>query len=670
MNTRPRPSSASVGRQLSLLATADTDSIGLEQRRVEPDRSYQECKALLLDAQTQLHSMRRSRGWQLLLGCYRIRDRVLPRGSRRRAAYESTLNLGEQWLRAAARLLSRRSISPRQYARWIRKNEPSPANLAEQRRMPFASAPTVSIIVPTFNTPVNFLHDMIRSVQDQTYTNWELCIADASDEHVPARAVLREYAEREPRLRVHYLPGNQGIAGNSNAALALATGEYVALLDHDDTLAPFALFEVVSAINQHTDVDFIYSDEDCINEAGTYRLSPQFKPDWSPDTLLGRNYVCHLCVIRRRVLDDVGGFRAGFEGSQDYDLVLRATENARRIVHVPKVLYHWRIHGGSVTSRQPVKLYAYESGRKAIEEHLGRIGVQGDVADGPVLGTYRVNYPLAQRPLVSVIIPNRDNVRLLEQAVRSVLCASYANCEIVIAENQSQHAETFAYYRALQERPNVKVLHWDRAFNYAAINNFAATSSAGPVLLFLNNDTESLQPEWLTRLVEHAVRPEIGAVGAKMYYPDRTIQHAGVVVGTQGGSAHVHRFWPGSATGYGHRLITTQNVSAVTGACLMMRRAVFDEVGGFDEAFVMDFNDIDLCLTVRAKGYRIVWTPHAELVHHECKTRGSERSPRTIQRFAKEETLFREKWGQLLKLGDPYCGPNLSLENAKLALRP
>ncbi|HEY3790050.1 MAG TPA: glycosyltransferase family 2 protein, partial [Urbifossiella sp.] len=556
---------------------------------------------------------------------------------------------------------------PDEYRRWISKNEPGEAELKRQRSHRFSRSPKISIVAPVFNPPGEFLEAMIGSVREQTYPNWELCLADASTAaHV--RPILEKAAASDSRIRVEFLATNAGIVGNSNAAAQFASGDVLGLLDHDDTLAPFALHEIVAALNENPDADFLYSDEDKLDMHGV-RVEPNFKPDWSPETLCSRNYICHFTVLKRDLFQKIGGFRTGFDGSQDYDLVLRASEAARQIVHVPRVLYHWRMHAQSTAFAKGTKNYAYDAGKRAVGEHLARLGIDASVHDGPILGTYQVVHHLRTQPLVSIIIPSKDQVALLSRCIESLAKSSYANYEVVIVENGSQLPETHSYYRELSKQPHIRIIEWTRPFNYAAVNNLAAAESRGELLLFLNNDTEAINPDWLEAMVKQAVQPGVGAVGAKLYYADDTIQHAGIVVGMGGVAGHSHLFYPRQAQGYMQRLRITQNVAAVTGACLLMPRTVFESVGGFDEGFVLAFNDVDLCLSVLQAGYRVVWTPDAELYHLESKTRGYEDTSEKQARFKREYDLFHLKWSGFLKSGDPYFSPHFRLDRPDFALR-
>ncbi|MDY0094640.1 MAG: glycosyltransferase family 2 protein [Candidatus Vecturithrix sp.] len=548
------------------------------------------------------------------------------------------------------------------YSAWILHNEPDTATLECQRHTHFEYEPLISLITPTYNTPETFLIEMIESVLAQTYANWELCVADGSGHAPHVKKLLTRYSRQDARIKATFLSENLGIAGNSNAAIALASGEWIGLLDHDDILASFALFEIVQSLNQRPDTEYVYSDEDRLSEDGAMRHAPQFKPDWSPDTLRSTNYPTHFSVFKRTLLDRIGGFRAGFEGSQDYDLILRATEQARYIGHIPKVLYHWRMHDNSLARDALSKTYTYNNAQKALHEHLMRIGRPGIVENAEILGCYKITYTLKVTPLVSIIIPNQDHADDLKRCLSSILKKStYPHFEILLVENGSKNPETFALYNHFTTQEQVRLIEWPHPFNYSAVNNFAARHASGEVLLFLNNDTEIITPDWLERLVEHAIRPEVGAVGAKLYYPDGTIQHAGVIIGLRSIAGHCFRAFSANNSGYMGRLKIIQNLSAVTAACLMTRSEVFHDVGGFDESYELAFNDADLCLNIRQKNYLIVWTPYAELYHYESKTRGCDHAPEKQQRFDREKALFQEKWKFLLSQGDPYYSPNLSL---------
>jgi GT2 family glycosyltransferase len=649
-------------------------------RRIEQLEAALARRTELLEQRTaELANVKAGKAYRFAHGVQKVVNRFFPVHTRRRAVLRNTAKkvfgavgwaLGKRAAKNGPppeqRHLSE-AAPPDEYRRWIARHEPTAADLDQQRRHRFARTPTVSVVVPVYNPAADHLDAMVKSVLAQTYPHWELCLADASTApHI--RPALEAFARQDTRVKIEFLPSNLGIAGNSNAALELATGEFVAFLDHDDTLAPFALHEVVSAVNAQPDADFLYSDEDKLDTTGE-RVEPNFKPDWSPETLRSRNYICHLTAVRRDLLARVGGFRDGFDGAQDYDLVLRATEQARRVVHIPRVLYHWRMHPASTASNKGSKTYAFDSGKRAVADHLRRCGVDASVHDGPILGTYHVIYHLRTQPLVSIIIPNRDHVDVLTRCVESLAKGSYANYELLIVENGSTDPRTATYYAELARQPHVRILNWVKPFNYAAVNNYAAARASGELLLFLNNDVEAINPDWLEELVKVAVQPGVGAVGAKLYFADDTIQHAGIVVGMGGVAGHAHLNYPRAAAGHMQRLLYTQNVAAVTGACLLMPRRVFEEVGGFDEGFVLAFNDVDLCLQVLAAGHRVVWTPDAELYHLESKTRGPEDTPEKQARFKREYDLFHSKWGAFLKAGDPYYSPHFRLDRPDFALR-
>jgi GT2 family glycosyltransferase len=600
----------------------------------------------------------------------KVGNKLLPLHSRRRRAVRTALRSGVRLLkRVTGRNVAhiaeggegtRVALDQAQYARWIRSHEPPELPRA------FSRQPVISIVVPVYNPPAEYLEELIASVLAQSYPRWELCLADGASTAAHVRTILAR--QTDPRIRSITLAENRGITGNTNAGLELATGDFIAFADHDDTLAPFALAAFVNAINDHPDADFLYSDEDKLDAAGQ-RVDPCFKPDWSPDLLRTHNYVCHLVCLRRSLVDRLGGIRPGFDGAQDYDLVLRAGELATRVVHIPHVLYHWRLHAQSTAQNTASKQYLVEAGQHALEEHLVRARCAARVAPAEKPGEYRVRYLLPRQPLVSVIVPNRDQVQTLGRCLESLFASSYANLEILVAENGSGETDTFAYYRDVERGHGVRVLRWDRPFNYAAINNWAAAHARGEVLLFLNNDVETTDPDWVEAMVMHAMRPEIGAVGAKLLYADGTIQHAGVVLGMGGAAGHVHLRFAGHDEGYLGRLQRVQEVAAVTGACLMTRAEVFQKAGGFDERFVLAYNDVDYGLTVRELGYRVLWTPEAELYHLESKTRGYEDDPAKQARFRREFDLFRRKWERALAAGDPYYNRNLRLDRADAALR-
>ena len=656
----------------------DRELASAERRISQLESALMRRNELLEQKHAALMAIHTSAAWQFARAMQKFADRVLPLHSRRRNALKTVARRGVRFAKWA---LGKRSTPSGLaggelgetcdngiYHRWIKKHEPDRRELERQRGHVFARRPVISVVVPVYNTPPEFLDAMVASVLEQTYSHWGLCLADGASTGEHVRPALERFASADDRIKVKSLSENAGIVGNTNAAIEMATGDYVAFLDHDDTLAPFALHEVASAVNDQPEVEFLYSDEDKLNLRGI-RAEPNFKPDWSPETLRSRNYICHLTVMRRDFLTQLGGLRDGFDGAQDHDLVLRASEEATRIVHIPKILYHWRMHEQSTAAKKSSKAYAFDAGKKAVAEHLHRQSIPASVTDGPILGTYHVIYHLPTQPLVSVIIPNKDQAPLLNQCVKSLTESSYANHEIIIAENGSTDEETLAYYSELKAEPHVRIVEWEKPFNYASVNNFAATHAKGELLLFLNNDIEAITPDWLEAMVKQAIQPGVGAVGAKLYYADDTIQHAGIILGMGGIAGHSHLNFPRDASGYMQRLKITQNCAAVTGACLMVPRAVFEKVGGFDEGFVLAFNDVDLCVQIMTQGYRVVWTPESELYHLESKTRGYEDTPEKQERFRREIELFRSKWADLLDKGDPYYSPHFRLDRCDWCLK-
>lgn len=559
------------------------------------------------------------------------------------------------------------------YFLWVQENELRKSDIERARDAALALSyrPLISVIMPTYNPPELYLREAIDSVITQVYENWELCIADDASTAPHVRAILEEYRDLDDRIKVVFRPENGHIAHASNSALALASGEFIALFDHDDLLTPDALYENARLLNQHRDADMIYSDEDKVDEFGR-RSDPYFKPDWAPDSFLSRNYVSHLGVYRRSLVSEVGGFRPGFEGSQDYDLVLRIVERTHRIHHIPRVLYHWRIHALSVASGVGVKNYAYDSAMNAIAEAMHRRGEPGRVEmlkDDP--GNYIARYDLKQDWKVSIIIPTRDHADDLERCLASIFAKStYRNIEVVVLDNGSvEHATAvcFAKWQALE--PNrCKVVPHNVPFNYSEINNYAVRQSTGDIVLLLNNDTEIIAPQWIEAMLEQAQRPSIGCVGAKLLYEDGTIQHAGVVMRIGGVAGHSHRFYDRDAPGYYHIIKTVNNYTAVTAACLMIRREVWDQVGGLDEELAVAFNDVDFCLRVRKAGYFNVYVPHAELYHYESKSRGFDDTPVKIARGLKEQAFMQKRWN-VSSVDDPFYSPHLTLTSEDYAIR-
>eukprot|EP00826_Nyctotherus_ovalis_P005728 TRINITY_DN11302_c0_g1_i2.p1 TRINITY_DN11302_c0_g1~~TRINITY_DN11302_c0_g1_i2.p1 ORF type:complete len:539 (-),score=-63.55 TRINITY_DN11302_c0_g1_i2:108-1724(-) len=527
-----------------------------------------------------------------------------------------------------------------------------------------------SIATPLYNTKKTHLIEMIDSVRNQIYTNWQLCLYDGSDsEHSYVEDICKEFEKNDSRIK--YLKtdeGNLGISGNTNKCLDMADGEYISLLDHDDLLHPSALYEVSLAI-ENTGCDFIYTDEYVFKDKVTGGLGHHFKPDFSPDTLRTNNYICHLTTFKKELQQKVGKFTNECDGSQDYDMILRLTEKANKIYHIPKALYYWRNHEESVASDISVKPYCIEAAKKALRAHLKRVGLEGEVYDSKAPTTYKIKYKIYGNPKVSIIIPNKDAVGDLHVCLTSIIEKStYQNYEIIVVENNSEEEITFKYYDKIKNSKNIKVVKYEGGFNYSKINNFAVQYASGEYLLFLNNDVEVITEDFIEEMLMFAQRKDIGAVGGKLYYRDDTIQHAGIIVGLGGAAAHSHRNFDRSNNGYLWRLIVANNVSAVTGACLMMRKNVFDEVCGFNEDLAVAYNDVDLCLKIRDKGYLIVCTPDAELYHYESKSRGFEDTKQKMKRFRTEKRILRDRWRQVIRR-DPYYNVNLTLDREDFSLK-
>ncbi|MBI4948368.1 glycosyltransferase family 2 protein [Candidatus Berkelbacteria bacterium] len=577
--------------------------------------------------------------------------------------------------KAILRLITEKSFyqeekyyNDRDYVKWIKENEPSLIELKEQTKKKFKIMPLISIVVPTYNTPINFLKPMVESVQKQSYQNWELCIADGSTNPKTIN-YLKELVLTDKRIKLELLESNGGIAVNTNKAIDLATGDFVCLLDHDDTLAPFALFEIVSAINANPNADMLYSDEDKLSYNGKIRSHPHFKPDWSPITIRSYNFVTHLLTLKRSLLNKIGKINSGFEGAQDYDLILRASEHAKQIMHIPKILYHWREHANSTSTNSGSKNYANYSTQRAVNLYLKRKKLPARVIEGPLFASARTIYYLESEPLISIIIPTKNHVDTLRTCISSITNRStYQNLEIIVVDTGSKEDIVFDYYKSLSD-PRIKIINWNRPFNYSAVNNFAAERCGGEYLIFLNNDTEVITAGWIEYLLEYCQQKDIGAVGAKLLYPDNTLQHAGVIIGIGGVAGHSHKHLPENFGGYFGRLSYPINVSAVTAACLMIKRELFQKIGGFDESYPLAFNDVDLCMKITEQNQQIVWTPYAKLYHYESKTRGYEDTPERQARFLKEINRFKAKWKKQLQQGDPFYNKNLSLTKEDYSIK-
>ncbi|MCI8660882.1 MAG: glycosyltransferase family 2 protein [Lachnospiraceae bacterium] len=560
------------------------------------------------------------------------------------------------------------------YKEWYDLTKPDEEELKRQKEEKLSVQPLLSIVIPAYKTPEKYLREMMDSILAQTYDNWEVCVANGSPEGEGkiVERVMSWYEKRDGRFHCQNLGENRGIAGNTNAALQMAKGDYIILADHDDTLPEYALYEVAAAIASHPECDMIYSDEDKLDMDGGALFDPHFKPDFNPDLLTSVNYICHLLTVKRALLEQVGGFRHEFDGAQDYDFIFRCSEAAKGIYHIPKVLYHWRCHQDSTASNPESKLYAFEAGSRAIMAHYERCGILADkVEKGVDYGIYHTTFRIKGEPLVSVVIPNKDHTEDLDLCIRSILAkATYKNLEFVVIENNSKAKETFAYYEEIQkEFPQVRVVYWEREFNYSAINNFGASQAKGEYLLFLNNDTELIEPRLIEELLGFCQREDVGAVGARLLYQDDTIQHAGVVVGFGGIAGHTFIGLHQAENSYFHRAMCAQDYSAVTAACMMTKAEVFSQAGGFTEELAVAFNDIDYCMKVRARGLLVVYAPYALMYHYESKSRGLEDTPEKVARFNREIRIFANRWPDILAKGDPYYNPNLTLRKSNFALR-
>ncbi len=555
------------------------------------------------------------------------------------------------------------------YDFWIDVHEDYDKKAIIEEIKAFTYKPKVSIVMPVYNVEEQWLRACVESVRNQYYENWELCIADdnSSDAHI--KPLLEEFKMLDSRIKVVYREENGHISEASNSALAIATGEFVGLLDNDDTLADFALYEVVKLLNQHPQADLIYSDEDKLSEDNK-RSQPFFKTDWAPDILLATNYICHFGVYRKNIIDEIGGFRKGYEGAQDYDLVLRFTEKTDQIFHIQKILYHWRMISNSTAVNPDSKGYAFEAGLKSLEDALERRGIKGTVSHGAFPGVYNIEYEIVNNGLVSVIIPTRDNAADLKACIDSIYEKTiYENFEIIVADNGSEKEETFKLfeYYTKKYQDQFKVVRIDMPFNFSKINNLAVQESKGEYLLFLNNDITVITKGWMKRMVSYAQQQHVGAVGAKLYYPDNTIQHAGVLLGMGGVAGHGHVGYPRGDYGYFGKLVTTNNYSSVTAACMMVKREDFDRVNGFEEKLTVAFNDVDFCLKLYEAGKYNVWLHNVELYHYESKSRGAEDTYSKYKRFNSEIKYMKDHWLKYIK-NDPYYNRNLTRVDGNYAI--
>ena len=622
----------------------------------------------------------------------RIRDRLFPEGGKIRSYLRTTNRfvksmfsidyLKEQknkikekgwrvtWIEMKRYMVMGTAAEPENlYQIWIEKNEPTKEELQEQKNTKFKINPKISIIIPMYNTPVNFFEELVDNLIGQTYSNWELCLADGSPEE---NKELEKIYKKDERIKYKFIGENKGIAGNTNEALSLVTGDFVALLDHDDLLPLFSLYEIVKCINENPDVEFIYTDEDKFEKLGGKRYDPYFKSDFAPDTLRANNFICHFSVFKKELMDKLGGFRSEYDGAQDYDILLRMSEETNKIVHIPKILYHWRVHALSTAKAGgTAKPYAYEAGIKAIQDHINRLGLKGTVEQGNTLGTYKINYEVIGNPKVSIIIPNKDYINTLKVCLNSLKkLTTYENYEIIVVENNSEESETFEYYKKIDGKDKIKVVYFpEKEFNYSKIINFGVKNSTGDYIIQLNNDTELMTPNWIQEMLGFAQREDVGAVGVELFYPDNTIQHAGIIIGIGGVAGHVFKNLPKGIHGYFSKDAMIQNLSAVTAACIMTPKSIYDDVDYMDEKFKVAFNDVDFCLKIREKGKLIVYNPFVQFKHYESKSRGFDDTPEKKERFQAEIDRFHDKWQSVLDKGDPYYNINLRLDNDQCAIR-
>lgn len=560
------------------------------------------------------------------------------------------------------------------YNKWFYEHRASAETLEAQRNTEknLAFRPKISIAVPAYNTKIPFLEALLASVTEQSYTNWELCIADGSTNTDVEKYITQAMGD-DARIKYCRLEKNLGIAGNTNFAINMAEGDFIMLTDHDDLLERNALFEIVRRLNEEPDLDIIYTDEDLTDVSGEKYFSPRFKPDYNPDFLTSINYICHIFVVRAEIMKAVGGFREEFDGAQDWDMILRCCEQTERIGHIPQVLYHWRAHEESTAGNPESKQYAIAAGKRAVEEHFRRIGQNAVVEETNIFILFRIRMIPQTEPKISIVICNKDQKNVLKACMDSIYQkSSYRNFEVIIVENNSTRQETFRYYEELQrEHSNVRIVVYetDGPFNYAALNNYGVSFASGDYCILLNNDTKVITEDWIERMLGFCQRENTGIVGAKLYYEDMTVQHCGVVLGLGGFAGHVQTLQMRGDAGYFGRLQAVQDASAVTAACLMIKKSVFDQIGGFDERLGVALNDVDLCLKVRREGLLVVLDPSTELYHLESKSRGSEESAEKHERFKREIRYFREKWKDELEKGDPYYNPNLTLTLGDCSIR-
>ncbi len=642
------------------------------------DKYIHKLETTIAEKDKKLNDIYISITWRVLTKYQRFINIILPLNTKRRRAYDNVIvgirTIANNGFGAFLFKSKDRAVNSG-YDLWILRNESARAKVKQYKKeiIGFECHPKISIITPVYNPDIKWVKAAIESVVNQVYGNWELCIADASTKE-DVKKYLKNCAKKDSRIKVKFLPQNKGIAGNSNEALVLATGEYIGLLDHDDQLSPDALYEVVRSLQKNRDADMIYSDEDKVDLKGN-RSDPFFKPDWSPYMFMSFNYLCHFSVIRKVLIDELGGFRDGYDGSQDYDLFLRVTELSNRIIHIPKILYHWRTVTGSTAGSSSGKSYSLIASKNALKSAIVRRKLNAEVIEGLFPNSYRIKYSIIGNPKVCIIIPTKDKVNYLKPCISSILNKTdYSNIEIIILDTGSKENSTNEFYDEIKNNNKIRIVNYPKnEFNFAEANTWAAKTAAGEYLLFLNNDTEVINKDWLTSMMEYAIIENIGIVGSKLLYPDNTIQHMGVVIGLRGGASHagvLYPEWQLMGHPFLHAKDVIRDVSAVTGACLLIKKELFCKVGGFDKRFKIAFNDIDLCLKVLALKYHIVYTPYAKLIHHESISFGRpyEHPDRSNELFEEERNLFREKWN-LDNFEDPYYNKNLTLKDESLSLK-
>lgn len=562
----------------------------------------------------------------------------------------------------------REKIEQENYILWIKNNEPTETQIKEQRSVRFEYEPKISIIVPMYNTPKRYFEELVNCIKNQTYTNWELCLADGSK---TKSDFIDSVIKDEDRIKYKLLSENKGISGNSNEAIKLATGDYYALLDHDDLIPVFSLFEIVKQINKDKEAEFIFTDEDKILDESNTRTGPHFKSDYAPDTLRSYNYICHFSIFKKSLMEKLVGFNSQFDGSQDYDIILRATEQANRIIHIPKILYHWRINPNSVASSSSAKPYAYVAAKKAILASLERKNIEAEIEDSRILGLYRLKYKVKGNPLVSIIILNKDHKKDLSKCIKSILKSSYNNFEIIILENNSTNKSIFKYYDKIKENDKINIIKYPhKGFNYSKLNNYAVKFAKGDYYIFLNNDIEIITNDWIENLLGAAMREDIGAVGCKLLYSNNTIQHAGIVLNFTGVAGHVNAHLSTNDVGYMGRNMIQQNYSAVTAALMMVSKENFSKVNGFDEKLAVAYNDVDFCLKLLNIGKVNLYEPYVVAYHYESKTRGYDETEEKKKRLDNEANTLKKKWEKYFCVDDPYFNVNFRHDVPDMRVNP